>query len=70
MLVAANAKARGGRWCAHNAGHCGSLPVWRAGRPTLLRPPRFGLAKLTDDSFQSLAGMLLTPVRARRLPTL
>ncbi|MGH8799730.1 MAG: sterol desaturase family protein [Casimicrobiaceae bacterium] len=38
--------------------------------PDPARAPRFGLDKLHDNAFQSVAGMLLTPVRARRLPTL
>jgi len=34
------------------------------------RAPRFGLANLAGESFQSVSGMLLTPVRARHLRTL
>ena len=34
------------------------------------REPRFGLANLAGESFQSVSGMLLTPVRARHLRTL
>lgn len=38
--------------------------------PDPQRAPRFGLANLTGDSFQSVAGMLATPWRARGMPTL
>ncbi|HEY2864126.1 MAG TPA: sterol desaturase family protein [Casimicrobiaceae bacterium] len=33
-------------------------------------PPRFGLANLAGEPFQSIPGMLLTPWRARRIATL
>lgn len=39
-------------------------------QPDSALPRRFGLVNLGDESFQSLAGMLLTPMRARRLRTL
>jgi sterol desaturase/sphingolipid hydroxylase (fatty acid hydroxylase superfamily) len=38
---------------------------YRAPDPKL--PPRFGLVNLAGEPFQSIAGMLLTPLRARRL---
>lgn len=38
--------------------------------PDPATPPRFGLANLGGESFQSIGGMLLTPVRAWRLRTL
>ena len=37
--------------------------------PDPVQPTRFGLAKLAGESFQSVSGMLLTPIRARRLRT-
>jgi sterol desaturase/sphingolipid hydroxylase (fatty acid hydroxylase superfamily) len=39
-------------------------------RPSPGRGQIFGLRKLHDDRWQTLAGMLMTPVRARRLGTL
>ncbi len=36
-------------------------------RPSGPRPAAFGLAKLTADRWQTVAGMLSTPLRARRL---
>ncbi len=39
-------------------------------QPDTGRPPIFGLRKLRDDRWQTLAGMLMTPVRARGLGTL
>jgi sterol desaturase/sphingolipid hydroxylase (fatty acid hydroxylase superfamily) len=38
--------------------------------PDSALPPRFGLANLADESFQSVSGMLMTPIRARRLRAL
>jgi sterol desaturase/sphingolipid hydroxylase (fatty acid hydroxylase superfamily) len=35
--------------------------------PGLGRAPTYGLRKLTADSWQTVAGMMLTPLRARRL---
>jgi hypothetical protein len=35
-----------------------------------MQAPRFGLANLAGESFQSVSGMLLTPIRARRLRVL
>ena len=56
-----------------NFGQCFSFwdrmfGTYRPADPAL--PPRFGLANLGGESFQSIAGMLLTPVRAWRLRTL
>jgi sterol desaturase/sphingolipid hydroxylase (fatty acid hydroxylase superfamily) len=56
-----------------NFGQCFSFwdrifGTYRAPDPA--RAPRFGLANLAGESFQSVSGMLLTPVRARRLRTL
>ena len=56
-----------------NYGQCFSFwdrifGTYRAPDPA--RAPRFGLANLAGESFQSVSGMLLTPVRARRLRTL
>ena len=39
-------------------------------RPEGGRPQEFGLRKLRDDRWQSLVGMLMTPIRARRLGNL
>ena len=38
--------------------------------PDPAQRPRFGLSNLGDDAFQSVAGMLLTPIRARGIATL
>jgi sterol desaturase/sphingolipid hydroxylase (fatty acid hydroxylase superfamily) len=38
--------------------------------PPSERPARYGLSKLVADSWQTVGGMLMTPVRARRLGTL
>jgi sterol desaturase/sphingolipid hydroxylase (fatty acid hydroxylase superfamily) len=38
--------------------------------PDSALPPSFGLANLADESFQSVFGMLMTPIRARRLRAL
>ena len=35
-------------------------------RPQAERPPRYGLSTLTADSWQTVRGMLLTPLAARR----
>jgi sterol desaturase/sphingolipid hydroxylase (fatty acid hydroxylase superfamily) len=56
-----------------NYGQCFSFwdrifGTYRAPDPA--RAPRFGLANLAGESFQSVSGMLLTPVRARHLRTL
>jgi sterol desaturase/sphingolipid hydroxylase (fatty acid hydroxylase superfamily) len=56
-----------------NFGQCFSFwdrifGTYRAPDPAT--PPRFGLANLGSESFQSIGGMLLTPVRAWRLRTL
>jgi sterol desaturase/sphingolipid hydroxylase (fatty acid hydroxylase superfamily) len=56
-----------------NYGQCFSFwdrlfGTYRAPDPA--RAPRFGLANLAGESFQSVSGMLLTPVRARRLRAL
>jgi hypothetical protein len=42
--------------------------TYRGPEPSL--PPRFGLVKLAGERFQSVGGMLLTPLRARRLDAL
>lgn len=42
--------------------------TYRAPDPSL--PPRFGLVKLAGERFQSIGGMLLTPLRARHLGAL
>jgi sterol desaturase/sphingolipid hydroxylase (fatty acid hydroxylase superfamily) len=39
-------------------------------RPDADRPLNYGLSKLSDDSWQSVGGMLLTPFTARHLGTL
>lgn len=38
--------------------------------PDWMQAPRFGLANLAGESFQSVSGMLLTPIHARRLRVL
>jgi sterol desaturase/sphingolipid hydroxylase (fatty acid hydroxylase superfamily) len=39
-------------------------------RPDLARVPTYGLHKLGADSWQTVTGMMLTPIRARKLGTL
>ena len=39
-------------------------------RPEHERPPSYGLTRLGEDSWQSVTGMLLTPIKARHLATL
>lgn len=61
------------RFTDSNYGQCFSFwdrifGTYRA--PEATAAPRFGLVNLAAESFQSFAGMLLTPVRARHLPTL
>ena len=56
-----------------NYGQCFSFwdrmfGTYRGPEPSL--PPRFGLVKLAGERFQSVGGMLLTPLRARRLDVL
>jgi sterol desaturase/sphingolipid hydroxylase (fatty acid hydroxylase superfamily) len=58
-----------------NSNYGSVLTVWdhlfgtyrRAGP---VREPRYGLRNLTADSWQSIAGMLLAPIRARRIASL